>query len=121
MANLEELKRIAWEHAFPVKDIDDTVFRKDACGAWMRWDKYGNQASEMGWEIDHIFPVSLGGTDVKDNIRALQHQNNASKGNDYPTYEACMTSDGQHNIEHRRYLTVNESVRKTLKTYYPNA
>ena len=121
MAWSEEQIQYVWNRASIVNGFDKSRFRKDACGAWIRWDKYGNQANEMGWEIDHIYPVSLGGTDVEDNIRALQHQNNASKGNDYPTYEACVTSDGQHNVEHRRFLTVNESVRKTLKTYYPNA
>lgn len=118
---IEELKQIAWRHAFPQKGIDDTMFRKDACGAWIRWDKYGNQANEMGWEIDHIFPVSMGGTDVPDNLRALQHQNNASKGNDYPVYEACKTSDGQQNVDYQQYLRVNDKTRETLRKYYPNA
>jgi hypothetical protein len=117
----DEIKSAAWENAFPVEGIDKTVFRKDACGAWIRWDKYGNQANEMGWEVDHIFPVSLGGTDIKQNLRALQHQNNASKGNDYPMYEACVTADGQHNIEHRKYLKVNDLLREILRQYYPNA
>jgi hypothetical protein len=119
--NIDEMKSIAWSHAFPQKGIDETMFRKDACGAWIRWDKYGNQANEMGWEIDHIFPVSMGGTDVPDNLRALQHQNNASKGNDYPVYEACMSAEGQHNVEYQQYLRVNEKTRENLRQYYPNA
>lgn len=118
---IEEKKIEAWNNANEVDGVDKTVFRKDACGAWIRWDKYGVQESEMGWEIDHAFPVSLGGTDIKENLRAMQHQNNASKGDDYPMYEAVVTSEGDHNVSYRRYLEINESRRQSLRKFYPNA
>lgn len=38
-----------------------TYFRKDVCGASMQRQKYG-QTEQYGWEIDHIYPVSKGGT-----------------------------------------------------------
>jgi hypothetical protein len=37
-------------------------FRKDACGASMQRSNYG-KTERWGWEIDHIKPVSKGGTE----------------------------------------------------------
>lgn len=118
---LEEKKLIAWNNANEVEGVDKTIFRKDACGAWIRWDKYGNQQSDMGWEIDHVYPLSLGGTDEPENLRALHYQNNASKGDDYPMYEAVVSAEGEHNQPNRRYISVNDRRRQLLKQYYPNA
>ena len=57
-------------------------FRKDVCGASMYRPNYGKQ--EMwGWEIDHIKPVSMGGTDELSNLRPLQWENNRAKGESY--------------------------------------
>ena len=113
----EEQKRNIWEKGRAVDNYNPQMFRKDACGAWIMWDKFGDQDSIYGWEIDHILPQSLGGPDIPDNMRPLQHQNNASKGNDYPSYTAVITSDGNKNIETVRHLVVNEEIRKKLKQY----
>ena len=113
----EEQKRNIWEKGRAVDNYNPQMFRKDACGAWIMWDKFGDQDSIYGWEIDHILPQSLGGSDIPDNMRPLQHQNNASKGNDYPSYTAVITSDGNKNIEAVRHLVVNEEIRKKLKQY----
>jgi 5-methylcytosine-specific restriction endonuclease McrA len=53
-----------------------------------RIDKYGNHISKLnfgkqekyGWEIDHIKPVSRGGTDDIDNLQPLHWENNRKKG-----------------------------------------
>lgn len=113
----EEKRRHAWENARKVEGFDATLFRKDACGAWIMWDKYGNRESNLGWEIDHILPVSKGGPDILENIRAMQHLNNASKGNDYPSYTAVVVADGTKNIRTIRNLTINKQVRERLKKY----
>lgn len=55
-------------------------YRKDDCGAWIHRDAYGNRNSQYGWEIDHIKPKALGGSDHISNLRPLQWQNNAAKG-----------------------------------------
>jgi hypothetical protein len=60
-------------------------FRKDACGAWMQRAKYG-KLEQFGWEIDHIKPVSKGGTDALDNLQPLLWRNNRHKGDSYPTW-----------------------------------
>jgi 5-methylcytosine-specific restriction endonuclease McrA len=49
----------------------------------MRYGEYG-QTSKYGWEIDHIKPVSKGGTDDLSNLQPLQWENNRRKGDNYP-------------------------------------
>lgn len=72
-----------WEKA----DIDPgssaDVFRKDICGATIHRQRYGQQV-QWGWEIDHIRPVSEGGTDRIINLRPLHWANNRAKGDRYP-------------------------------------
>ena len=115
MAFTEEQRLSVWNKATTVDGFDPKMFRKDACGAWIIWDKYGVQDNIYGWEIDHIVPKVLleqkgfSQTMIDDvrNLRALQHQNNESKGDDYPSYTAVVTSENNKNIEQERNLVVN--------------
>ena len=38
----------------------------------------------MGWEIDHLKPVSKGGTDHLNNLAPTYWHKNRQKGNKYP-------------------------------------
>ena len=114
----DEIKRKVWKKARTVPGHNEDMFRKDACGAWIMWDKFGRQDHAFGWEIDHIYPKKLNGTDVLDNLRPLQHQNNASKADDYPSYTAVVTAVGDQNIYSERNLTVNASLRELLHRLY---
>lgn len=66
-------------------------FRKDECGASMQRTKYG-KTEQWGWEIDHIKPVSLGGTDDISNLQPLQWENNREKNDSYPNWSCKIKS-----------------------------
>lgn len=116
----------AWNHASAVEGYDHSCFRKDACGAWIIRDKYGDTDSLYGWVIDHVVPRSLlqekgisePMIDNSLNLRALQHENNESKSNDYPSYTAVVTSEGTKNVKAWKFLEVNQKKQEALKKLY---
>ena len=54
-------------------------FKTDAFGSLMWKEGYDNSNSKLGWEIDHIKPVSGGGGDELENLQALQWENSRHK------------------------------------------
>lgn len=58
---------------------DPYKLRIDQCRAIILLQDYGKLDSQYGWEIDHIYPVSRGGTDDLANLQPLQWQNNRRK------------------------------------------
>lgn len=44
----------AWEHGRTMAEADPAVWRQDACGAWIRRDQFGREASEFGWKIENV-------------------------------------------------------------------
>lgn len=114
----EDIIRKVWQMARTEPGYDPDVFRKDACGAWIMWNKYGERENVFGWEIDHIFPLSRGGDDSIQNLRALHCLNNMSKGDDYPSYVSEVSSQNDTNVRMRRSLTVNQAKINELKTLY---
>ena len=71
MAFTEQEKRAAWNKAREVDGYDKNMFRKDACGAWIAWSKYGARDNDYGWEIDHIYPVERGGDNHPENLQTV--------------------------------------------------
>lgn len=66
-------------------------YAKDACGATIRRHAYGKLSSD-GWEIDHIVPIALDGTDHPDNLQALHWKNNRSKGDRPASSAYCVVT-----------------------------
>ena len=69
-----------WQMAYTIPGYDPNQIRQDQCGAIILYSQYGNRDSQYGWEIDHIVPLSRGGTHTWDNVQPLHWNNNASKG-----------------------------------------
>lgn len=107
-----------WGKATKVDGFDPNQFRKDGCGAWIIRNHYGLRDSIFGWEIDHVYPQSLGGDDNIENLRAMQWENNASKGDDYPSYRAVVQSEGNKNVYVNVQFTVNQSRQNILASLY---
>lgn len=76
----DDLKIKVWNKGGTITNEDPNVFRKDKCGARMKFSEYGNRSSSTGWEIDHIYPVSRGGSDGLENLQPLNWNNNLEKG-----------------------------------------
>ena len=77
------LSRIAgsiWSKASRIRGKSPTQYRKDPYGNTMHRRSYG-KSSTMGWEVDHIKPKSLGGSNATRNLQALNTRVNRSKGN----------------------------------------
>lgn len=94
------------------------MYRKDAGGAWIARDAYGDISRELGWEIDHIYPTDKGGDNHFINLRPMNWRNNRSKNNDYPQYIAAVTSKDNKNILENTSCKVNKDLQKRLQELY---
>ena len=76
----EQVKLAVWNKASFVFGKDPLLFRLDQNGLEIHWLDYGNRQSAFGWEIHHVKPIALGGTDAFDNLVPLHWETNARLG-----------------------------------------
>lgn len=76
----EAIKRAVWNKGRAINGLDPDSWRADPCGAYMQYAQHGNRDSQYGWEIDHVIPTALGGSDTLSNLQPLHWENNAAKG-----------------------------------------
>ena len=79
-----DLKSNVWAKGTVIPDFDSNVWRRDKCGKAIKWSAHGDRTSAHGWEVDHIKPVALGGSDGIDNLQPLHWENNVAKGDTFP-------------------------------------
>lgn len=75
----EAQKLAVWQKGDIIPGLASQTWRRDRCGHSMQYSEHGNRNSNSGWEIDHINPVSNGGTDDISNLQPLYWENNAAK------------------------------------------
>ncbi|MBC3934315.1 HNH endonuclease signature motif containing protein [Undibacterium rugosum] len=75
----EAMKLHIWNKASTVDHVDASTWRRDQCGAWIKYTEFGNRFSDYGWEIDYILPLAEGGVHEEKNLRPLQWENQLSK------------------------------------------
>jgi HNH endonuclease len=79
--NSAEARKVAvWRKGRPIPNYDDKVWRWDTHGKVICYSDYGKADSPYGWQIDHILPTALGGSDDIGNLRPLHCQTNAGLG-----------------------------------------
>ena len=111
-----------------IEGLDPKMWRLDSSGAIIKKTSYGRDDELYGWEIDHVIPVSILekyhvpeelGNDML-NLRAMNWNNNVSKGNSYPKYEIVITSedDGKSNTYVVGKKTVNKWLQEKLRALY---
>lgn len=113
MNNIDQV----WNKGIIVKGYDETLFRKDCCGAWIVKNEYGKQ-SPFGWEIDHVYPQVKGGDDNLVNLRPMHWENNRSKSDDYPHYDSAICAKDDSNIRKVGHFVVNDNLQVELSNLY---
>jgi hypothetical protein len=79
----EKIISDVWNKAQTIKGKNPAEFRCDILGNMIYFGSYGKK-NILGWEIDHVKPVSKGGTDQLDNLQPLNTAANIHKGDTHP-------------------------------------
>lgn len=113
----EKEEQQIWEKAQKVAGYDETKWRKDVCGAWMKRNAYGDRSHKYGWEIDHAYPKAKKEINENWNLRAMHWENNMSKDTDYPKYETAVVAKDNSNIAKVVRKVVPESIQEKVKAW----
>jgi hypothetical protein len=72
---LQEKHELVWQRCF-----GNVAGANDCNGLWVNRSAYGDKNSPFGWELDHIVPKALGGSDDVSNLRPRHCSGNRSAG-----------------------------------------
>lgn len=119
MANYTETeKRKAWNKCSEVQGRNPDDWRKDICGALIKYDQYRTD-DEFSWDIDHIIPRAMfeddGKPDIPENRIAMHKGNNDSKKDDFPVFTASIVGTEKfQNVRSERRLYLPPNILKEL-------
>ncbi len=110
-----EVKNAVWRKAPYIDNRHPEYGKFDPCKACIKEEYYGNQDSEYGWQIDHIFPEQVlkdAGVpqeiiDHIDNLRPMHCKNNNKKSDNFPKYPGVISAIGYRNFDISRDYQVN--------------
>lgn len=68
-----------WKKGCVDPSFNPDEFRFDAYGRLMKYSEYGNRECVLGWEVDHIEPISEGGKTELNNLRPLNWKSNVER------------------------------------------
>ena len=96
MALDQKALRDIWQKGYITEEADPEIWRKDECGAWIRWGAYGDVESQFGWDVDPTVPGSDCGGENPSNLRPLQWRNRAAKQGG--RLMCPITASGKYNV-----------------------
>ena len=71
---------LVWSKAKEIPGQDPLSWRADDYGNYLFRSDRGKSDSPYGWDVDHIVPLALGGTNEIANLRPLRCSKNRSLG-----------------------------------------
>lgn len=80
----------AWNNAAAIAEYNPAEWRRGVDGSAMRRQDYGDRASQYGWEIGRVVPITHDGRDALDNLRAPHRRNNARRGGHLAVYSSIV-------------------------------
>lgn len=116
--NDPDVVQAVWEKGIIVDGYNSSLYRQDFGGAWIARDAYGDKNRELGWEIDHVYPISKGGKNHFINLRPMNWRNNLSKSDSYPHYIAAVTAKENKNIVENTPCKVSDDLQMKIRKLY---
>lgn len=72
---LIDRKNYIWNQCSKIKGKNPYIYRKDRMGNLIKYSEYG-KPTLLGWDIDHKYPRSRGGTNQWENLQGLHSMTN---------------------------------------------